>query len=194
MFNALPQHPGASVREAVLVAKKLTVTEAAKLLDVGRPALSNFLNGNAAASPDMAARVERVFGIPAQKLLDMQAAYNAAVAKSSGAASSVTVYVPRSSTSRPMKLKPGHRPLPPVRASQSFSGRWSTPLASDSPKWIFPATMMRSAPVGTAASLLRKALRGCRRVIPDGSLELTAIRKRRPTATTRQELRMLKKR
>jgi predicted transcriptional regulator len=49
----LPQHPGEYIRETVPLPQKIKVTDAAKLLGVGRPALSNFLNGNAAASPEM---------------------------------------------------------------------------------------------------------------------------------------------
>jgi addiction module HigA family antidote len=62
------QTTGQYVRDKILQPKKMSVTEAAKVLGVGRPALSNFLNGNAALSSDMAARIERAFGIPAQKL------------------------------------------------------------------------------------------------------------------------------
>ena len=39
-------HPGAYVRRHI-IPEGMTVTKAAKLLGVGRPALSNFLNGNA---------------------------------------------------------------------------------------------------------------------------------------------------
>src|SRR5690349_7501498 len=94
MPSTLPQHPGEYVRETALLPQKIKVTGAAKLLGVGRPALSNFVNGNAAASPDMAARIERAFNIPAQKILDMQAAYDAAKAKSRGVAARTTAYVP----------------------------------------------------------------------------------------------------
>ncbi|RUX33566.1 addiction module antidote protein, HigA family [Mesorhizobium sp. M2A.F.Ca.ET.042.01.1.1] len=89
-----PRHPGRYVREVALEPKALTVTEAAKLLDVSRPNVSNFLNGKAAATAEMAARIERAFKIPAQTLLDMQAAFDAAEAKSKGAQSSATAYVP----------------------------------------------------------------------------------------------------
>lgn len=95
MPSILPQHPGEYVRKNALLPQKIKVTDAAKLLAIGRPALSNFLNGNAAASPDMATRIERAFTIPAQKLLDMQAAYDAAKAKSRGVAARTTTYVPK---------------------------------------------------------------------------------------------------
>lgn len=78
-----PQHPGPYVREAYLEPVQMSVTAAARSLGVSRPAASNFLNANAAASPEMAARLERVFGVPAKTILDMQAAFDAGQAKSS---------------------------------------------------------------------------------------------------------------
>ena len=54
----------------------MSVTDAAKRLGVGRPALSNLLNGNSSLSPDMAVRLEKSFGIDRQKLLDIQAAFD----------------------------------------------------------------------------------------------------------------------
>ena len=86
-------HPGYYIRENVLP-KGMSVTNAAKLLGVGRPALSNLLNGNASLSPDMATRIEKAFGITARKLIDMQAAYDTALAMKSGAAESSQPYVP----------------------------------------------------------------------------------------------------
>lgn len=70
-------HPGQFVRDEALKPKKLSVTAAAALVGVGRPAFSNFLNGKVAATAEMAARVETAFGIPAQRLLDLQAAFAA---------------------------------------------------------------------------------------------------------------------
>jgi len=65
-------HPGLFIKDRVLPAG-LSVTAAAKLLGVGRPALSNLLNGKAALSPEMALRVEKVFGASQDELLQMQA-------------------------------------------------------------------------------------------------------------------------
>ena len=67
-----PGHPGPHVRHNV-IPEGMTVTKAAELLGVGRPALSNFLNGKAALSPEMALRLERTFGANGNLLLDMQA-------------------------------------------------------------------------------------------------------------------------
>lgn len=68
-------HPGFFVREQVLP-PGLSVTNAAKLLGVSRPALSNFLNGKAALSAEMAVRLEKAFGVDRSKLVGMQAAYD----------------------------------------------------------------------------------------------------------------------
>ena len=92
-MNDIPAHPGAYIKAEVLP-KGLSVKAAAELLGVGRPALSNLLNGNAALSPDMAARLERAFGVKAQTLMDRQAAYDAAQAKASGAPATTKKYVP----------------------------------------------------------------------------------------------------
>lgn len=61
MFN--PPHPGKTLREDVLPALGLTVTEAARQLGVTRTALSRILNGHAAISPDMARRIEAWLGV-----------------------------------------------------------------------------------------------------------------------------------
>jgi len=86
--------PGQHVRRTVLEPKKISITEAAKLLGVGRPTLSNFLNGKAGISKDMAARIERAFGIPSQKLLDLQAAHDAGTVKAKGPPPETRAYVP----------------------------------------------------------------------------------------------------
>jgi addiction module HigA family antidote len=68
-------HPGIYVRESIIPVG-MSVTDAAKRLGVGRPALSNFLNGKSRLSPEMAVRLEKVFGVDRKRLLDMQAAYD----------------------------------------------------------------------------------------------------------------------
>ncbi len=94
MTKSAPIHPGQHVRDVALTPKRMSVTDAAGLLGISRPGVSNFLNGKVSATPDMAARVERAFGIPAQNLLDMQAAYDTALAKSKGVAAASKAYVP----------------------------------------------------------------------------------------------------
>ena len=70
-----PVHPGTFIKEHVIPAG-MSVTDAAKRLGVGRPALSNLLNGNSSLSPNMAVRLEKSFGVDRQKLLDRQAAFD----------------------------------------------------------------------------------------------------------------------
>jgi addiction module HigA family antidote len=58
-----PRHPGLTLRDDVLPALGLTVTEAAQQLDVSRVTLSRVLNGRAAISPEMALRIEAWLGV-----------------------------------------------------------------------------------------------------------------------------------
>jgi addiction module HigA family antidote len=60
MFN--PPHPGLTLRDDVLPALGLSVTEAAEQLGVNRVTLSRVLNGRAAISPEMAFRIEAWLG------------------------------------------------------------------------------------------------------------------------------------
>lgn len=61
MFN--PPHPGLTLRDDVLPALGLSVTEAVQQLDVNRVTLSHVLNGHAAISPEMALRIEAWLGV-----------------------------------------------------------------------------------------------------------------------------------
>ncbi|OIQ84751.1 putative HTH-type transcriptional regulator YddM [mine drainage metagenome] len=54
-----PPLPGEILRENVLTALGLTVTDVATQLDVTRAALSRVLNGHAAISPEMALCLEK---------------------------------------------------------------------------------------------------------------------------------------
>jgi addiction module HigA family antidote len=67
-----PAHPGEIVREECLRPLGLTVTAAADALGVTRKALSELLNGHTGVSPDMAIRLEQVFGSTADTWLRMQ--------------------------------------------------------------------------------------------------------------------------
>jgi antitoxin HigA-1 len=67
-----PVHPGELIAEEVLAPLSLSVTEAARVLGVGRQALSAVLNGRAKLSPDMAVRVEKAFGPKWEVLMRMQ--------------------------------------------------------------------------------------------------------------------------
>jgi antitoxin HigA-1 len=87
-----PVHPGVFLAEELIAAHDLTVTEAARVLGVGRPALSTLLNGRAAVSAEMAVRFEKAFGVDAGLLLRMQAQYALADARRSAKRIRVTRY------------------------------------------------------------------------------------------------------
>ena len=78
MFN--PPPPGKTLKEDILPALGLTVTEAARQLGVTRSALSRVLNGHAAISPEMARRIEAWLGPDrggrAELWLEMQLDYD----------------------------------------------------------------------------------------------------------------------
>jgi addiction module HigA family antidote len=59
----------------------LTVTDAAKALDVTRPALSSVLNERSSLSAEMALRIEKAFGVKMDTLLRMQTTYEIAEAR-----------------------------------------------------------------------------------------------------------------
>ena len=84
-----PPHPGETLREDVLPALGLTVTEAAAQMGVTRAALSRVLNGRAAISPQMALRIEGWLGVEnggrADVWLAQQIAYDLWQARKRGA-------------------------------------------------------------------------------------------------------------
>jgi addiction module HigA family antidote len=71
-----PPHPGDFIRTEVIMPARLSVTAAAKALQVSRPALSSLLNGNADLSGDMALRLEKAFGVKMDTLMRMQNSYD----------------------------------------------------------------------------------------------------------------------
>jgi antitoxin HigA-1 len=79
MFN--PPHPGSILREDVLPAMGLSVTEAAMQLKVARATLSRVLNERAAISAEMAIRLSEWLGGDAGTWLRMQCEYDLWAAK-----------------------------------------------------------------------------------------------------------------
>lgn len=88
-----PRHPGTFIKTKVIPAG-LSVKAAAELLGVGRPALSNLLNGNAALSAEMALRLEKAFGVTQKQLLELQAEYDRLQDRTDGSEVAVRTYVP----------------------------------------------------------------------------------------------------
>jgi antitoxin HigA-1 len=73
-----PPHPGDFIRTEILDPAGLSVTAAAGVLRVSRPALSSLLNGKAGLSGEMALRIEKAFGVQMDTLMRMQASYDIA--------------------------------------------------------------------------------------------------------------------
>lgn len=89
-----PPHPGRFVRTEIVDARGLTVTAAAEVLGVTRPALSAFLNGRARLSADMAVRFEKAFGVRMDTLMRMQNGWDIAQARRREAEIVVNGFVP----------------------------------------------------------------------------------------------------
>ena len=88
-----PPHVGGLIRREVIQPLGLTVTGAAKVLHVGRQALSALLNERVALSRDMALRVEKAFGPKMEHLMRMQLAYDLAQARREEKSIAVKRYV-----------------------------------------------------------------------------------------------------
>jgi addiction module HigA family antidote len=74
-------HPGEWLRTEIVEAYGLSVTVTAEKLGVTRQAMSALLNSRTGLSAEMAIRFEKAFGIDADTLLRMQAAYELAQAR-----------------------------------------------------------------------------------------------------------------
>jgi len=73
-----PPHPGDFIRTEIIQPAGLSVTAAAAVLRVSRPALSSLLNGRTDLSGDMALRIEKAFGVKMDTLMRMQVAFDIA--------------------------------------------------------------------------------------------------------------------
>lgn len=73
-----PPHPGDFVRTEIIEPAGFSVTAAAAVLQVSRPALSSLLNSKADLSGNMALRIEKAFGVKMDTLMRMQASYDIA--------------------------------------------------------------------------------------------------------------------
>jgi addiction module HigA family antidote len=71
-----PPHPGETLKEDVLPALGLTVTQAAEQLGVARVTLSRMINGRAAISADMAIRLAQWLGGSPEIWLRLQLQYD----------------------------------------------------------------------------------------------------------------------
>jgi addiction module HigA family antidote len=69
-------HPGEVLREEVIEANELTVTEAAKMLGISRQSLNNIIHERSDITPEMSFRIAKVFGGSAEIWANMQTKYN----------------------------------------------------------------------------------------------------------------------
>ena len=74
-------HPGQILYMELVEGRHLTISKIATLLGTTRSNFSNIINEHAAISPNMALRIEKVFGGTASHLLNLQRAYDLAKAK-----------------------------------------------------------------------------------------------------------------
>lgn len=86
-------HPGEMLKIEIVEGRNLTIAKAADLLGVTRPTLSNILNGKAAITPNIALRVETVFGGAARFWVRLQSSYDLSIAT-------------KSSMENPLKIRP----------------------------------------------------------------------------------------
>jgi antitoxin HigA-1 len=75
----------ARLQKVIIGQMGMTVTDAARQLQIARPSLSNVLNGNAELSVDLALRLEAVFMIDPKRLLVAQLEEQIAAARAKGA-------------------------------------------------------------------------------------------------------------
>jgi addiction module HigA family antidote len=69
-------HPGEILREEIITANELTVTETAKMLGVSRQTLNKIIHEQSDITPEMSFRIARVFGGTADIWANMQTKYN----------------------------------------------------------------------------------------------------------------------
>lgn len=74
-------HPGQILYMELVEGRNLTISRISILLGTTRANLSNIINGHASISPNMALRIEKVFGGTASHFLNLQRSYDLAKAK-----------------------------------------------------------------------------------------------------------------
>jgi addiction module HigA family antidote len=99
-----PVHPGRFVKTEIIEPLELTVTEAARVLGVTRPALSALLNERSALSPDMALRIEKAFRVRMDTLMRMQNSYDIALARKREGEIEVEPFRPAGGSANPAKV------------------------------------------------------------------------------------------
>jgi len=73
-------HPGEILREEVIYANELTVTEVAKMLGISRQSLSKIIHEKSDITAEMSFRIANVFGGTADIWANLQTKYNLCLA------------------------------------------------------------------------------------------------------------------
>lgn len=71
-----PPHPGEILYELYFEPLKLSITEAAKKLQIARPNMSTIINGKAGISPQMALKLAKAFDTTPQYWMSLQNNYD----------------------------------------------------------------------------------------------------------------------
>lgn len=71
-MNRKPTHPGEIFLKDVIEPLGLTITDTAKILDVSRKTLSDFINGKISLSPELAMRIAKATNTSVESWLQMQ--------------------------------------------------------------------------------------------------------------------------
>src|ERR1700732_2688215 len=90
-----PPHPGDFIRTEIIEPAGLSVTAAAAVLHVSRPALSSLLNAKADLSGEMALRIEKAFGVKMETIMRMQSNYDIACTRARAKSIRVRPYEPQ---------------------------------------------------------------------------------------------------
>ena len=69
-------HPGEILREEVIYANELTITDAAKMLSISRQSLDNIIHEKSDITPEMSFRIAKVFGGTADIWANLQTKFN----------------------------------------------------------------------------------------------------------------------
>lgn len=80
-MGMMPAPPGEFIREEIFAPLNLSISQAAEIMKVRRPTLSEIINGKARLNSNVALRIEKAFGVSMELLLRMQASYESAQAR-----------------------------------------------------------------------------------------------------------------
>ena len=89
-----PPHPGDFIKTEILDELGLSISRSAEILRVRRATLSDFVNGKASLSPQMALRIEKAFGVSMDMLMRMQAWYDTHAMRQHAGEIDVQRYIP----------------------------------------------------------------------------------------------------